>query len=295
MVPRAPFTGASPEKPPLSLSLVNWWLRLTSYGWDRPTKSLAERELIRRSQLASWIVAALLVVDAILLPIGFSDMGTLVAVLGSAACAAFVAVLNRQGLVTAAGICLIILICAAILGSDLSEPGGISTDTLPDYDLFVMAVIVAASLLPRGSAFLVAFITSTLICLDFFLQPKALDLQQDLASYSSLLAGEVTLLARPIALQVMVATVAFLWVRGTERAIARADRAEELAALEHAFAEQRPPVGSWCGRHSASAGAGGQWAIQRARFAYSRATTLAGGVGAQHSAESFAARLADGI
>jgi hypothetical protein len=102
-----------------------------------------------------------------------------------------------------------------------------------------MAVIVAASLLPRGSVFLVAIITSTLICLDFFLQPQALDLQQDLASYSSLLAGEVTLLARPIALQVLVATVAFLWVRGTERAIARADRAEELAALEHAFAEQR--------------------------------------------------------
>ena len=76
-----------------------------------------------------------------MLPIGFSDMGTLVAVLVSAACAVFIAVLNRQGLVTAAAICLIILICAAILGSDLSESGSISTDTLPDYELFVMAVL----------------------------------------------------------------------------------------------------------------------------------------------------------
>jgi HAMP domain-containing protein len=39
-------------------------------------------------------------------------------------------------------------------------------------------------------------------------------------------------------LYILVATVAFLWVRGTERAIERADRAEEVAALEHAIAEQ---------------------------------------------------------
>ncbi len=239
MRPRAPFSDAAPGKASPPLSAVDWWLRLTSYGWNQPTKSLAERELIRRSQLASWILAALLVVDLILLPIGFSDPGTLVAVLASAASAIFIAALNRRGLVTAVGIGLVILICAAILGSDLIEPGGIATDTLPDYDLFVMAVVVAASLLRGNSAFVVALMTSSLICLDFFLQPKALDLKQDLASYSSLLAGDVTLLARPIALQVLVATVAFLWVRGTERAIARADRAEELAALEHAFAEQK--------------------------------------------------------
>lgn len=242
MQSRRPLSHAAPERVP-SPSPVNWWLRLTSYGWDQPAKSLAERELIRRSQLASWILAGLLIVDAVLLPIGFSDPGsdpgTLTAVLVAAACAVLAAFLNRQGQVTTVGVLLIIVICGAILGSDLAEPGGIATDTLPDYDLLVMAVVVAASLLPPISAFVVAGMTSILICLDFFLQPHALDLQQDLASYPDPLSGAVTLLARPIALQILVATVAFLWVRGTERAIDRADRAEELAALEHAFAEQK--------------------------------------------------------
>jgi hypothetical protein len=242
MQPRRSLSHAASGRVPVP-SAVHWWLRLTSYGWDQPAKSLPERELIRRSQLASWILAGLLIVDIVLLPIGFSDPrsdpGTLIAVLVAAACAVLAAFLNRQGQVTMVAILLILVICGAILGSDIAEPGGIATDTLPDYDLLVMAVVVAASLLPPISAFAVAGLTSMLICLDFLLQPHALDLQQDLASYPDALSGAVTLLARPIALQILVATVAFLWVRGTERAINRADRAEELAALEHAFAEQK--------------------------------------------------------
>src|SRR5262245_37128068 len=49
----------------------------------------------------------------------------------------------------------------------------------------------------------------------------------------------LSLIGRPIALQIIVATVAFLWVKGSDEAIRRADRTEELAALEQSFAEQR--------------------------------------------------------
>jgi hypothetical protein len=218
---------------------VNWWLRLTSYGWDRPATSLAQRELVRRSQLASWIILTLLIVDAILLPLGLGDTGTLIAVLVGAGGFLFAAYLNRHGQVFWAGGFLIVLICAALLGAIASEPAGLLLDLMPTYDLFVMAVLVAASILPRRSAFVVAGLTSLIICLDFFLEPHAADLQRDLATFPSVATGVITLLARPIALQILVATVAFLWVRGTERAIERADRAEEVARLEHAIAEQK--------------------------------------------------------
>ena len=224
-----------PSTLPGRASPVNWWLRLTSYGWDQPAKSLEERELIRRSQLASWILAALLIVDLVLLPIGFTDPGVLTAVLVAGASTWIIAFLNRQGQVTIAAILLIIVICAAIPGSDLAESGGITTDTLPDYDLLVMAVVVAASLLPPISAFAVAGLTSLLICLDFFLQPHALDLQQALTAYPDEFSGTVTLLARPIALQILVATVAFLWVRGTERAAVLENVAQRPAAVLHPF------------------------------------------------------------
>lgn len=47
-----------------------------------------------------------------------------------------------------------------------------------------------------------------------------------------------SVLIRPIIIQILVAIVAFLWVRSTQRAIARADRAEVIAQLEHAIAQQ---------------------------------------------------------
>jgi hypothetical protein len=60
-----------------------------------------------------------------------------------------------------------------------------------------------------------------------------------LLSYPSLASGTLALLVRPITLQIILSTVAYLWVRGMRLALARADRAEEIASLEHAIGEQR--------------------------------------------------------
>jgi hypothetical protein len=51
--------------------------------------------------------------------------------------------------------------------------------------------------------------------------------------------GTIALLARPIGLQILLAIVAYLWVRGVDEQVRRADRAEEVAALEHAYAVHR--------------------------------------------------------
>ena len=45
-------------------------------------------------------------------------------------------------------------------------------------------------------------------------------------------------IAQPIALQLIVAIVTYLWVRSAQRAIARADRAEEIAELQRREAER---------------------------------------------------------
>lgn len=218
---------------------VTWWLRLTSYGWDRPADTLAQRELMRRSQLASWVILTLLVVDALLVLVGLSDFNTLVAVLIGGVGFLFAAYLNRRGHIYAAGGFLIALLCAAILGAIISQPQGLLLDLLPAYDIFLLPTLVAASILPRRSAFAVAALTSILMVLDFRWQPHAPDLERDLASFPSPIEGTIALLIRPIALQVLVATIAFLWVRGMERAVVRADQAEQVAALEHAIAEQK--------------------------------------------------------
>jgi hypothetical protein len=51
--------------------------------------------------------------------------------------------------------------------------------------------------------------------------------------------GAFHFMARPIALELIVAFAAWLWARSVEQAIARADRAEEIAAMEHVLAEQK--------------------------------------------------------
>jgi hypothetical protein len=86
--------------------------------------------------------------------------------------------------------------------------------------------------LPRASGFVVAAINSGLIVADYLLRPHNANLIADAALYSSVTQQTISLIVRPIALQFVFALIAYLWVRGTDKAIARADRAELIAALE---------------------------------------------------------------
>jgi len=244
-LPTAPMLGqgrwpASGRIPPRRRPLA--WLRWTSWGWNHPLPTIVDRERARRSRLLSWILLAIFVVLAILAPLGTSDVGALVAILAVAAGALIAVFLNRAGQVTAAGSLLIVLITAGVMGSIVSFPLGLGVDTLPAYDILLVSVVVAASVLPRGAAFVTAGVNVALIIGDFFLQPHFANLDeviQDPRLYGDPVTATVSLLARPVALQVIIATVAFLWVSGTNEAIRRADRAEEIAALEHTLADQK--------------------------------------------------------
>jgi hypothetical protein len=218
---------------------VNWWLRLTSSGWESRATSLKQREAARRSRLASWIILGLLAADALIIPVGFGEVATLIAIATVALGILLAAALNRAGHVNGAGVLIVLVLAGGVMGSLLSETQGLTLDSLPGYDLLAIGVIVAASVLPAASAFVVAAFNSTIICLDFFLQKPANDLTADIQSIGSNLQGSLALIARPIALQLIIAVVAYLWARGIENAIRRADRAEEIATLEHSIAEQK--------------------------------------------------------
>ena len=80
---------------------------------------------------------------------------------------------------------------------------------------------------------MVAALDSFFIWADVTLQPHAPDLVHFLITDGYAAVG------RPITIQIVVAIVAYLWVRSATTAIARADRAEVIAALEHAMAAQQ--------------------------------------------------------
>lgn len=222
----SPFTASPPAL------RAPWWLRLASSGPYRPLLTFSDRELARRSDLIAWITLGLLLALPLLAPIALDDREALLSLGGLALGLGFVVVLNRLGLVTLAGSLLLAAIAGTIWGYMLASPLGLTMGQLPNYDVLAITVVIAASILPRATAFLIAALNSALIVTDYLLRPHNANLIADAALYSSVTQQTVSLLGRPIALNLMLAVVAYLWVRGTDRAIRRADRAEELAMLE---------------------------------------------------------------
>lgn len=214
---------------------LGWWYTLSAPAEPGPNASFETRERARRGHLASLIILGLLVVDVVSLPAGFDDRPTLMAgitVLG--VCLVAIA-LNRGGLVTAAGLLLVAAIDLALVFVVLSASGGqLDLVYLPLFDLLVISLLLAVSLLPPASVFAVAAVNAVIIVADLRLQPATPALHAALAS-----SDGYTIMVRPVALQFIVALVAFLWVRSALIALRRADRAEEIAELERREVERK--------------------------------------------------------
>jgi hypothetical protein len=209
-----------------------WWLRLASSSPYRPQYTIADRERARRSDLIAWLALGMFGVVLIVSPIAIDDTQALLVYLGFVLALILIIALNRIGQITLAGGLLVSCVTGAVFAYMLSSPLGLTMGQLPNYDALAVGVVVAASVLPRTSGFVVAAINSGLIVADYLLRPHNANIAADAALYSSVTQQTVSLLVRPIALQFIFAVIAYLWVRGTDRAIRRADRAEEIAALE---------------------------------------------------------------
>jgi hypothetical protein len=210
-----------------------WWLRLASSSARNPQRTLEERDAARRSDLIAWLSLGMLGSVAILSPIAIDDLRALITYAGFVLGIFLVLALNRQGIIRVAGVLLVVLIGGAMFGATLASPIGLTMGQLPNYDLLAVAVVVAATVLPRAFAFVVAGLDSVAIIADYLLQPHNQNIVVDARLYSSATQQTISLLVRPIALQFVLAVVAFLWVRGMDLAVRRADRAEEIAVLEH--------------------------------------------------------------
>jgi hypothetical protein len=209
-----------------------WWLRLASSSPYRPHYTIADRERARRSDLIAWLALGMFGVVLIVSPIAIDDTQALLVYLGFVLALIVIIALNRMGQITLAGGLLVSCVTGAVFAYMLSSPLGLTMGQLPNYDALAVGVVVAASVLPRASGFVVAAINSGLIVADYLLRPHNANIAADAALYSSVTQQTISLLVRPIALQFIFAVIAYLWVRGTDRAIRRADRAEEIAALE---------------------------------------------------------------
>lgn len=223
---------------------LSWWYALTAPDEPPPAAPFALRERIRRGKLASAVLLGFIIAELLLLLIGFVDpsysgliegrpiaIGILVVIADAAA-----VVLNRRGWVDAAGLVMVLLAELPIIALVLYVPGGrLDLINVPVFYLLVASELVAVSTLPPAAVFLIATLNSAAIVGVVFGMPHT-------DAFSGLLKESddtLTLLAQPIGLQFIVASVAYLWVRSTMQAILRAERAERAAEIERQHEVER--------------------------------------------------------
>jgi len=103
---------------------------------------------------------------------------------------------------------------------------------LPVFDVLLVSELIAVSLLPALSVFPVALSNMLFTLAVLLFAPRTMELQMVLTStmaYNTIL--------QPLGLQLIVAVVSYIWVRSALRALARADRAEEISQLQRREAE----------------------------------------------------------
>ncbi|HEY7420221.1 MAG TPA: hypothetical protein VH593_33900 [Ktedonobacteraceae bacterium] len=221
---------------------LRWWYAIASPEEPASLASFSERERFRRGRTGSQIILgfSILVIISFLAFQFFQKQAGNVGINGYFSyilVGVFVALVaatlaNRMGLTNVAGFIVVITATAIPIADIVTTPGGVSMPVLPVYGLMVLPLVCAVSFLPPWSVFIVAAINSSFALYSLTSLPRTAELDAILAIA---FAG---ILVPIIFIQVIVSVVAYVWVQGATTALSRADRAEELAKLEHDLAVQ---------------------------------------------------------
>ncbi|HZT98476.1 MAG TPA: hypothetical protein VFA10_02380 [Ktedonobacteraceae bacterium] len=216
-------------------SKMGWWYRLAAPPEPPLSATLKLREAYRRGKLISIALLMLIVIITVVLFtvgvfVNHALIPNLVVMLGVLTVAVL---MNRRGKVIVAGILAVMGLDLSLMLNFLSYPQ-MTVFLLPLLDLLVLPELFAVSLLPPRAVFVDAAVHILFIVASLTgLFPQNVELQALLHTTAIQDA-----LARPIVLQVLVAVITYLWVNSATQAIARADRATTIAALERTMAQQ---------------------------------------------------------
>lgn len=213
---------------------VKWWLGLVSPPEPLESASFEEREIFRRGQTASYIMLVQCGLLLASLPVVFNG-GSLI-LDGMLAATPFIlwcaALLNRSKRVTFAGALLLFAAEGIPITNLLTSHGGLSPFGLPVFTLLVMPLMISVSVLPSLSVFAFAAFNCIFMYLELTLFPRTAEMI--FITHVALSAILVPLLLS----QIVVACVGYIWVHNAGQALKRADRAEEIAKLQHDLAQQ---------------------------------------------------------
>jgi hypothetical protein len=179
------------------------------------------------------LVLALIAI-ALLIPSALSEtrLWTPVLILGGGCL--LIAFLNRTGYTGPSAVLLIAMVDAAIAGFLILKPQ-LTAGNISDFDLFILAVLIGGMVLPRGLIPFTGLGQAVLIVGLFVVRPHDTSLSQLIRSDGG---SAYSILAGPLVLQVVGAGIAWLQAWSVQRALLRANRAEELAEARDELSRQ---------------------------------------------------------
>lgn len=215
---------------------LGWWVDLTAPAVPTRTTDLVSRERLRKAELTSYSILAVFLFLLTLVSNSLTDPSTGAAVGLMAIGLTIAAVLNRVGRTRTAAYLIPSLMMLVLFAAVLEAKGGLRLIWLPAYDLFVLPIIVSALIADRRAPWVFAVIAIGFIFSDFAVQPHAAfgEIDREIKVW-----GWWGMVNRHVALNLFAAFFGWLGARSVDAAIRRADRAEELAAMEHQLAEQK--------------------------------------------------------
>ncbi|HET8841919.1 MAG TPA: hypothetical protein VFN35_10655, partial [Ktedonobacteraceae bacterium] len=216
-----------------------WWYRLASPSRPDSLAPFKEKERFRRGRTGSQIIPALYVLLLVSFPAGFAGTNPFLTtiVIGGLLALTMATIFNRLGMVNTAGFIVLLTFTAYPMVNIATTPGGLGMLVLPLFGLLILPVLCAISFLPEWWAFVVAAVNILFTVFVLIYLPQTAEL-------NAILVVDFAGIVTPIILsQMIVSVVAYLWVHGTTQALRRADRAEEIARLEHDLALQAEASG----------------------------------------------------
>jgi len=208
--------------------VLGWWYRYFAPAEPPATASLAQRERARRGRMASIAVLMVILFVLTIVPQGLANksfMQVIVALVGIGVCF-FALFLNRRGFVELAGVLTLIMWYSGQVFTLLTLSGGLTASSLTLLDFTVLPDILVLAFFSANSLFLI-------VCINIAITSAIVVYGPHDATITSLLYHDPQqVFANVYILQLLTAAALYLWARSTELALKRADRAEEIAALE---------------------------------------------------------------
>jgi hypothetical protein len=213
--------------------ILGWWLDLTAPPPAAASATLNERERVRRAELSGYVTFAVLALGLLMLPNALQNRPTLISTGVIVLAGILAAWLNRTNHTLTAAVLLVGVLFITIGGAMATSPN-LDLVWLPALDFFAVPVVLAGLLISRRAPFAAAVVGTACVVALVALKPRDPGLTAAVAQL-----GAFHFMLRPILLVAVMALIAWLWAGSVEHAIARADRAEEVAEMEHELAEQK--------------------------------------------------------